>query len=180
MARLSFETERTLLRPTSVEDAPFLFELMNTPKWLKYIGDRHIGSVLDAEEYVKVKMFPQLEKLGYSNYTVIRKIDKLKIGTCGLYDRDGMDGVDIGFAFLPQFEKQGFAFESAKRILQAGFEEFGLSEIKAITIIQNIDSQNLLQKLGLTFVENFNMENDIEDLLLYQISKKQFLTLHEI
>lgn len=45
--------------------------------------------------------------------TVIRKLDNVKIGTCGLYDREGIDGVDIGFAFLPEYEKKGFAFENA-------------------------------------------------------------------
>ena len=38
------------------------------------------------------------------------------MGSCGLYDREGLDGVDIGFAFLPQFEGQGFGFEAAKKV----------------------------------------------------------------
>jgi RimJ/RimL family protein N-acetyltransferase len=28
------------------------------------------------------------------------------------YDREGVNGIDIGFALPPEFEKQGYAFES--------------------------------------------------------------------
>lgn len=35
-----FETERLRLQPTSEEDAEFIFELVNTPKWIANIGDR--------------------------------------------------------------------------------------------------------------------------------------------
>jgi len=79
-----FETERLILKPTSIEDAEFIFELLNTPKWIKYIGDRNIKTIENARGYIKTKMLPQLRKLGYSNYTLIRKADNCKIGTCGL------------------------------------------------------------------------------------------------
>ena len=38
----TFETNRLLLRPTSITDAEFIYELLNTPKWIQYIGDRNI------------------------------------------------------------------------------------------------------------------------------------------
>lgn len=75
----SFQTVRLILEPTSEKDAPFIFELMNTPKWIKYIGDRNVNSIEEAKEYIINKMQPQLEKLGYSNYTVIRKVDNVKL-----------------------------------------------------------------------------------------------------
>lgn len=100
----TFETERLFLRPVFVEDAAFIFQLANSPKWLKYIGDQNIQSINDAEEHIKEKMYPQLKQLGFGNYAVIRKKDGVKMGTCGLKNRDGIEGVDIGFAFLPAYE----------------------------------------------------------------------------
>ncbi len=167
----SFETERLILRPTVEEDAPFLVELLNTPKWLQYIGDRKVRSIEDAKEYVKNKISPQLKRLGYANYTVIRKSDGAKLGSCGLYDREGLEGVDIGFAFLPQFEKQGYAFESASKIKEAGFQVFDIEEISAITTKENIASQKLLEKLGLKYIKTIKIPNDDEDLLLYQLKR---------
>lgn len=165
----SFETERLILKPTSEEDAEFILTLLNTPKWLKFIGDRNVTTIEKAREYITNKIVPQLERLGYSNYTLVRKADNVKIGTCGLYDREGLEGVDIGFAFLPEYEKQGYAYEAASRLKEAAIHEFGLTEISAITTKENISSQRLLQKLGLILTGTTKLPNSNEELLLYKI-----------
>jgi len=113
-------------------------------------------------------MLPQLERLGYGNYTVIRKSDRAKIGTCGLYDRKGLEGVDIGFAFLPAYEGQGYGYESANKIKEAGLSVFGIKKLSAITAKENIASQKLLEKLGFYFSEFVTLpDDDEEELLLY-------------
>jgi [ribosomal protein S5]-alanine N-acetyltransferase len=167
----SFETERLIIRPTSEEDAEFIFALLNTPKWHKFIGDRNVTTVEKAREYIENKMLPQLERLGYSSYTLVRKADNVKIGNCGLYDREGLDGVDIGFAFLPEYEKQGYAYEAASRLKEAAIHEFGLNEISAITTKDNSASQRLLEKLGLSLTGTTKLPNSKEELLLYKTSK---------
>ncbi|WP_298542229.1 GNAT family N-acetyltransferase [uncultured Aquimarina sp.] len=164
----NFETERLLLNPATIEDAIFYLELLNSPKWLQNIGDRNVKSIEDAERYITEKMTPQLERLGYSNYTVIRKSDKTKLGCCGLYDREGIEGVDIGFAFLPEYEGKGYAYESALKIKEVSITEFGIQKISAITIPENKSSQKLLEKLDFTFIKIINIPNDDEDLMLYE------------
>lgn len=166
-----FKTERLILKPASEEDAAFIFELLNTPKWLKYIGDRNIKSIGNAKDYIKTKMLPQLERLGYSNYILLRRSDNKKIGTCGLYDREGLDGIDIGFAFLPEYEKKGYAFESAKKLINVAFNEFGINEINAITTKDNIASQKLLKKLGLKLDGTIILQNDNKELLHFKTKK---------
>ena len=167
-----FETERLLIKPTSVGDAEFIYQLMNTPKFLKYIGDRDIKSMEDAANYIRIKMLPQLNHLGYSNYSLIRKSDDSKIGTCGLYDRDGVDGIDIGFVLLPEYEGLGYAYESTNRLKKAAFEEFEFEELNAITSKENISSQRLLEKLGLEMAGTIKLPNEDDELLLYKIQKK--------
>ena len=166
---LTFETPRLFLRPTAKEDAPFILELLNTPKWLQYIGDRNVKTLEDAKTYIKTKITPQLERLGFANYTVIRKSDGAKIGSCGLYDREGLEGIDIGFAFLPLYEKQGYAFESARKIKEAATHQFGITLLKAITAKENIASQKLLEKLGLQFSKTIRLAGDTESVLLYEL-----------
>ena len=56
-----YETERLIIKPTNTEDAKFIFEIMNTPKYHKYIGDRNIKSLEDAENYIKNRMLLQYE-----------------------------------------------------------------------------------------------------------------------
>ncbi|MCP2045816.1 GNAT family N-acetyltransferase [Pontibacter sp. HSC-36F09] len=174
----SFETERLLLIPTSEEDAAFMYELLNSPSWIRYIGDRNVRSVEEAATYIRNRVTAQLERLGYANYTVIRKSDREKLGVCGLYDREGLDGIDIGFAFMPQHEKQGYALEAALEVKRAGIEEFGISQMKAITSKDNVASQKLLEKLGLRYSKQVQLPNDPEELLLYEL-KVDNLTLHQ-
>jgi len=164
-----FETERLVLQPTTEEDAGFILELLNSPKWLAYIGDRNVHTEEDAIQYIKNKISPQLEKLGFSNYTLIRKTDGVKIGSCGLYDREGLEGIDIGFALLPAYEGMGYGFESASKILEIGKTEFNIEMISAITTKNNLASQRLIEKLGLRYIQTIRIPNDEEELLLYRI-----------
>ncbi len=168
MSYNSYETERLFLRPTALEDAPFVLELLNTPKWIKNIGKRDVNTVEEAEEYIRQKMTPQLERLGYSNYTITRKSDGAKVGSCGLYDREGLPGVDIGFALLPQYERQGYGFEAASRVMQAGLEDFDLKIIQGITNKENIASQKLLEKIGLTFHKCITLPDEDEEIMLFR------------
>ena len=169
----TFETPRLILKPTSEEDAGFVVELFNSPKWLRYIGDRNVHTSDEAKAYISTKIKPQFERLGYANYTVIRKSDNVKLGSCGLYDREGLDGIDIGFAFLPAFEGNGYAFEAARKILEVAFKVFEIEQISAITTHDNEASQKLLDKLGLTFKKTFNLPNDDEELLIYEITQSK-------
>lgn len=165
----TFETERLLIKPTSKEDADFILELFNTPKWIEFIGDRKLKNIPESEKYIETNIVPQFERLGYGNYTVIRKLDGKKIGCCGLFDREGLDGIDIGFALLPVFEKQGYAFECVNKLKEAAFDYFNLKELYAITDKNNLGSQHLLQKIGLSFVENKKLPHKIEEVLLYKL-----------
>jgi ribosomal-protein-alanine N-acetyltransferase len=165
---IKFETERLLLKPAGVEDASFVFELLNSPKWKQYIGDRNVNSLEEAEAYIKNRMLPQFERLGYGNYIVVRKSDNIKVGSCGLYDRDGLQGIDIGFAFLPEYEGKGYAYEATATILDAGIHIFKIEKVNAITLPSNLSSQKLLEKLGLKYIKLIRIANDDEKLMYYE------------
>ena len=168
----SFETDRLIIRPTFLEDADFILELLNTESWIEYIGNRNVKSIEDAEDYIKIKMMPQLERLGYSNYTIIEKKNNIKIGTVNLYDREDLEEIDIGFALLPNYEKKGYAYEASNRIKEAAFYELGIKVLCAITSENNLSSQTLLKKLGLKKVGTKKLSKSNEELLLYRIEKQ--------
>jgi ribosomal-protein-alanine N-acetyltransferase len=143
-----FETSDLNLRPVAEEDADFILELMNTPGWLQFIGDRNVKTTSDARQYIVSRMVPQFLSCGFGNYVIIRKSDAVKMGTCGLYDREGLDGVDLGFAMLPEYMGKGYAYESATELINKAKSDFGLKRLVAITTRDNQPSGNLLKKLG--------------------------------
>jgi RimJ/RimL family protein N-acetyltransferase len=69
----TYETERLILRPMSVEDRDFIFDLYNRPKFIQYIGNRNVNTIEDAENYILNRFVPQIERLGYGNYLLVTK-----------------------------------------------------------------------------------------------------------
>ncbi|WP_196892961.1 GNAT family N-acetyltransferase [Aureivirga marina] len=161
-----YETERLILRASNLSDVDLVINLLNTPKYIEFIGNRNINTTEQAEEHIKERMLHSYENFGTGNFTIIRKEDQKKIGSCGMYDREGVDGLDIGFAFLPEFEGKGYAFESAYKLKEI-FVEKGLDKISAITLKENLSSRKLLEKLDLEFQEIIKIPNDDADLMLY-------------
>lgn len=169
MSHLAFNTTRLLLTPTSTDDAPFLLELMNTAKWIQFIGDRNIKSKKDAEEFISNKVIPPMKRHGFSNYTISLKSTREKIGISGLYDRPWLCDFDLGFAMLPEFESQGYAYEAASRLVSAAFNTFGLNSLSAICQGDNEVSKHLLEKLGFKSFGPIVVPETQEKLQLYRL-----------
>ncbi|MHA7942265.1 GNAT family N-acetyltransferase [Formosa sp. 3Alg 14/1] len=161
-------TERLHLEELTLNDAPFLLELLNTPNWIKYIGDRNIKSVADAEQALTNTYLKSYRDHGFGFFKVLLKSDNSKaIGCCGLIKRPELEGVDIGFAFLPEYERKGYGFESATAVLEIAKEKFKLDEVLAIVLPTNPNSIKLLEKLGMTYRKTVSPFETKEALLLY-------------
>lgn len=150
------------------KDAAFLLQIVNSPKWLQFIGDRNLHTLEQGAAYIKEKITSQLLRLGYGNNVVIQKENNIPIGVCGLYERPGLPLVDIGFAFLENYEGKGYGYEAASRLLQAAKEDFGIKKVCAITAKENYASQKLLVKLDLEFKKMIQLEKDKEEILYYE------------
>jgi RimJ/RimL family protein N-acetyltransferase len=161
------ETNRLSLRRLSVEDEAFILELVNDPLWLRFIGDRGLRTLEDARNYILKEPVAMYERAGFGLYLVEHKSDGLPLGICGLINRDALDDVDIGFAFLPEFRAQGYAYESASAVLAYGRSVLGLKRIVAITSPDNDRSVQLLEKLGFTFEKMIQLPNDRETVKLF-------------
>lgn len=161
------ETSRLIIEEAVLEDAPFIFKLLNSPNWIEYIGNRGIKDQDDAKAYIRDSLIGSYRSNGFGLYKVSLKSNESPIGICGLLQRDFLDHPDIGFATLPEFEGQGYTFEAAHAIVDHSIEKMGYSTILAITSPKNIKSQNLLSKLGLTKVDSLVSGNNDEVTLLY-------------
>jgi len=76
------------------------------------------------------------------------------LGCAGWFKRDGLDDVDIGYAFLPKFWSKGYAVESALAVEAYAKDVVGLKRMVAITTPANAGSIRVLEKIGLRFREN--------------------------
>lgn len=162
------QTNRLRLSKITVKDAPFFVELMNTPGYIKYIGDRNIKSVDDAASYLENGIIKSYHENGFSYYKVELKEDLGNIlGIVGILKREQLECPDIGFAFLSQYEGKGYAFEATSELMYLAKEKFKISKVSAITLEINKDSIKLLEKLGLTFEKKVKPFDNDEELLLF-------------
>lgn len=145
------ETERLVLRRVSSDDAEFVLDLLNQPSFLRYIGDKGVRTTEDAVRYIQTGPVASYERFGFGLYLVEMKETKVPIGMCGLLKRDTLPDADVGFAFLPNYWSQGYAFEAASGVMAYGREVLGLRRIVAITSLENDASIRLLEKIGLKF-----------------------------
>ena len=145
------ETTRLNIRElNSASDAEFICALLNTLKFIQYIGDRGVRTAEDAASFIDDRYRQSYRDHGYGLYAVDVK-DGTQIGMCGFVRRDSLPGPDIGFAFLPEFERQGFGYESATAMMKYGRNVLGFSTVYAITSQDNDASGSLLEKLGFRF-----------------------------
>jgi RimJ/RimL family protein N-acetyltransferase len=143
-----------------VEDDAFIFDLLNDPGWLRFIGDRGIRTLDDARNYILQGPVAMYARHGFGLYLTARKQDGVPMGLCGLLKRDGLADVDIGYAFLPQFRGQGYAAEAAAAVMDYGKNVLGLARIVAITAPGNERSAKVLEKLGLSFTKMVTLPGD--------------------
>lgn len=163
----AIETERLTLREFTSEDAVFLLRLLNSPTWLRFIGDREVRSMEDALVYIQEKFVSVYKKWGFGFYLTQLKEGSVPIGMCGLVKRDYLEDVDVGFAFLPEYTGKGYAFEAAQAVLDFAKERLHLDRIIAVTGKDNNTSIHLLKKLGMHFEKMVHWPENNENLLLF-------------
>jgi RimJ/RimL family protein N-acetyltransferase len=161
------ETDRLRLRRLSLDDAAFILELVNDPSWLRFIGDKGVRTIQDAQSYLLNGPIEMYARVGFGLYLAEIKESCIPIGICGLIKRDSLADVDIGFAYLPRYWSQGHAYESASAVLAYGRTVLGLRRIVAITSPENLASTKLLGKLGLRFETMVTLPHQAVEVCLY-------------
>lgn len=161
------ETDRLILRRLTTADSEFIFDLLNQPSFLQYIGDRGVRTLADAERLIQEGPIATYEMHGFGLYLVETKEAGESIGMCGLLRREQLDAADVGFAFLPEFWSRGYAIEAASAVKDYSKSVLGLDRIVAIANPDNERSFNLLAKLGLRYDCMIRLSDDTPEIKLF-------------
>jgi RimJ/RimL family protein N-acetyltransferase len=145
------DTPRLTLRRLEAGDAAFIAGLLNQPSFLANIGDRGVRNEDDARRYLLEGPMAMYARHGFGLWHVARKPDGVAIGMCGLLKRDNLPDVDLGYAYLPDYWGQGYAFEAAAATLRHAAVKFGLARVIAVVSQHNSASIHVLEKLGMRF-----------------------------
>lgn len=152
----NFETYRLRIRPINLMDAEFIIALVNSEGWLKFIGDRNVSNKSEAENYIQ----KILDTPNYYYSVFELKDSGWAIGIVTFLNRENQDFPDIGFALLPEFEKNGYTFEASKAYLDEIIKSKVYKNIIAITMPNNYKSISLCKRLELKHKYDFNRDNE--------------------
>ena len=163
-------TNRLVIKEFTIKDAPFILELVNTEDWIQHIGDRKVRTLEDAAFFIKNNLISSYAKHNFGLWGMELISTNVCIGMCGLVNRESLDDIDIGFALLPSYYRNGYAFEAAQATLGYAYNELQFSKVVGITSKDNFSSIQLLIKLGMQHEKSITLsENDVVE--LYSPSK---------
>jgi RimJ/RimL family protein N-acetyltransferase len=166
------ETPRLILRHLVMDDLDELFALYRDPEIRRYFPE---GVLTREETQEKLEWHmhghPRHPELGL--WATIHKETGKFIGRCGLlpWEIDGKLEVEIAYLLDKSFWGQGLATEAANGILEYGFGKLGLSRLICLIDPENIASQRVAERIGMTFERKVDgIDGDNYPTLIYSIN----------
>jgi len=176
------ETDRLILRTFEERDIDAMVLIDQDPKVREFLG----GTADREKTAVGIRKIIQHQKdHGFSLYAVELKTTAEMIGWCGLmipaFEAHFTPAVEIGWRLASTHWNQGYATEAAKAVLQYAFLNLKLKEVVSFTVIDNIRSRRVMEKIGLQHKladdfdhPNLDKSNPLCRHVLYRISKDEY------
>ncbi|MBG9794919.1 GNAT family acetyltransferase [Paenibacillus dendritiformis] len=151
------ETARLLLRDWAEADL-VPFRQLNADKEVM----RYFPKTLFPEEtnLFYQSIVAEFTERGYGLYAVEVKENKEFIGLIGFhratFEAEFTPCIEIGWRLKKEAWGKGYATEGAAACLQYGFHELGFRDVYSFTAKINKSSQNVMKKIGMSFIQSFN------------------------
>ena len=118
-------------------------------------------TLTDKESFETVQRIQQhFEKHGFGLFAVEDNLTKQFIGYTGFFipafESFFTPCVEIGWRFKKEVWGRGFATEAARVCLNFGFTDLKLDKIVSFTSTLNAKSENVMKRIGMTFVSEFD------------------------
>jgi len=177
------ETPRLLLRKLGVEDAEEYFSIASNPLAAKHtIWNAHI-TIEDSISYLS-ELQAKMDQGQAIHWGIIDQATGTLIGRVGFIHFDTQHSLsEVGFALHCDWWGQGIMSEAALPVIRYGFEELGLNRIEGRCNADNLASERVLLKIGMTFEGILRRQLKIKgvfiDQKMYAILNSDFNELHE-
>lgn len=153
------ETEQLVLRPLREDDLDDLLAVVNegtsTPRTREETRERLRRAMSHWEEH------------GFGLWAVLHRADGGFIGWCGVAYPHGRGDAELSYALATRYWGQGLATEAVRRALQYAFDVAGLPRVVGVALAENLASQRVMLRAGLTF-RRF-LQHDGKEAVLYAI-----------
>jgi len=153
------ETPHLILRELLPTDDIGMFDLDSNAEVLKYLYTEPLTKIEQSQNVIAF-IRKQYEENGIGRWAIIEKQSNDFIGWVGLKlvkqtINNRTNYYDVGYRLIPRYWGRGYATEASKASVDYGFNVLKLNLICATASIHNIASRKVLEKTGLTFIEEF-------------------------
>ncbi|MCY1138443.1 GNAT family protein [Actinoplanes sp. Pm04-4] len=143
-------TERLVLRRFRKADAAPLAAYRSDPEVARYQSWDAPFPMLRAETAVANFMASDPARPGWFQYAIERTADRLLIGDVAVHLHDNLKQAEIGFTLAREHQKQGYASEAVRAVLDHLFRVQGLHKVTGECDARNVASAGLMERLGFT------------------------------
>ncbi len=152
MQKYNIEAERLVLREITPDDMEKIHELRSFPEVDRY---NTLGIPKDLQETVRIYKGVFDDKKNYQRkniaWCIFLKDKDQFIGQAGMsLSADRFRLGEIYYNLLPEYWNKGYATETARALIQFGFNEMGLHKVEAGVATENVRSIRVLEKAGMT------------------------------
>lgn len=160
------ETERLRLRRLLPKDLDSLYALYRDPEIRRYFPEG-VLSREDTKEELEYFLngHPKYPELGL--WATLEKETGTFIGRCGLlpWTLEGQHEIEVAFLLDKAYWGRGLATEAAEAIAAYAFGTLGLERLVCLIDEENIASQRVAERIGMTFERA--MEDELGPFWLY-------------
>ena len=150
MEKPTLLTRRLKLRSFKPLDIDRLAEILGDPSVMRFIPPRKPLSRNRVEAAFN-SIIAHWKKHGFGRWAVVHAQDDIIIGWCGLNFLDEISEIEVAYLFDSKYWGRGLATEAAKEVINYGFRKLKLKKIIALSFPENIASQKVMEKIGMTY-----------------------------
>lgn len=150
------ETDRCLVRETTVEDVEAFYQIYSDPAVTEHM-EGLFPEVEQEKEYVREYIEKIYTYYEFGVWTVLEKESGAVIGRAGFSCREGYKEPELGFVIGVPWQRRGYAEEVCRAILRFGREELGFERVQVLVETENEPSLKLCRKLGFEGTEQVRL-----------------------
>lgn len=172
---MTLGTERLILRPFTLHDAPAIQRLLNDPR----VSDGLLSvsypfALPDAEKWLTDRITNRFA-------ITLRGLDEL-CGGIGIHTNAKHPRGEMGYWLGRAFWGRGYATEAARELVRYGFENLNLQRIAAMHFPRNTASKKVLLKIGMKregmLRQYARKDGRFEDLIVYSVLRGEAAQPH--
>lgn len=144
---LPIETERLIIRETSIKDIDLILKMDKQEDTQRYLGGIKNQTKEERIAFLERKAEKFKNKIAGS-LTVYLKESNIPIGFTGLSINENDKNAEISYIYDSDYTNKGYCTEACKRLLEIAFKDLELNRVYANTTEGNKGSSRVLEKLG--------------------------------